>query len=193
MYQWEVYNLEVGMYFDIIPYVYLSVENLNYFAELGENFISTCESNFTDQPGVTYDYSFDNSTENIYFESWLGGDLVGNYTSYLGGLGGTPEIYSADLSFGNNFQVTINKTTGIIVGMGYRGWTKGQLNQSSVKVSMEYEYEYTSYKLPRFSFGTYRNYFMGFKILYGIIPLGIGVGIFVPLYYRRKKLASNHE
>lgn len=128
---------------------------------LGENIIKHFDGLPNKYSDIVCQYDYYSIDNLLYFESWVGGWVKMNF----GDLINDQSSFPSDIIFGNNFHFTVDKETGIIFGLGRRGWVDGTINNISVKISMSFEYELDSYDLPDYSLGSYKNFFRNDKIL----------------------------
>lgn len=187
IYLWSMHNFSNGLFFNIYPYINPTAENHEFFENLGENFLSDFATVSQDYPGLEYNYRYFEKDNIVYFESWLGGEISGVYGPAIGYY----YDYLAEVEFGNNFHIAFDKVSGLVTGFGFRGWTNGVLNGQDVKVSLEYQYQLVGYRLPRYTFGTYKDFLpsIGLIVSSVLVPIII-IAVCVPVIvkYRRKKL-----
>ncbi len=176
-------------FFGIRPYIHPTTYSYEFFNTLAEVFNSTYKSYSTIYPNFECDFNIQSSNNLVYIESWLGGKIKGS----CGEIFGFNDDVPTNINFGNNFHIAFMNETGLVQGMGYRGWVKGKINETSVKVSIEYQYELHNYNLPDFIFGIYyydfnSNYY--YLFLLPVIIIGGAIGFIV---YRRKKKKVGNE
>lgn len=190
-YWWHYYNFSVGNYnytlgFSRFVYPYLQPirDHWNLIASIEETFTPIFES--YNQLGYDIDYAFIYKDENdlVYFESWNGGTV----DSDVGCITGEFDDTEASLSYGDQFQVAIDKISGIVKGLHYRGWANGVVKGYNIKVSLDFHYELKGYNLPRFSYGVYSNYVLGNGFLISIASFTFFTIVLIIISKRRKSI-----
>lgn len=145
------------------------------------------------QTDISFSYNYTENENILFYESWIGGKIDGNFGSALTG----GKNYESDITFGNNYLFTVKKDTGIIQGYGRRGWVKGTINDLNVKISISCEYKLLDYELPNYSFGNYYNFLANNNLAIIIaIPSSVVlliVSILLGFYLRKKRLLKNQS
>ncbi len=156
---------------------------------LGEDIIHKFHARSWQYQDIEYSYDYTIADEMLYFESWIGGKIDDEFGWILDGRDNMP----MDIKFGNNYHFAVDRESGIVHGFGRRGWVNGEINNTSVKVSMTCEYELDGYNLPKYEFGNFRNFLVGNTgLIIGIIVPAILIpsGVIFVIIYRRKKKAN---
>ncbi|MBK5115167.1 MAG: hypothetical protein KGD59_03680 [Candidatus Heimdallarchaeota archaeon] len=180
---WAYESFDSGYYFFLYPYLIPTGTSWSFFASL-DTYITTTLTPYA-MPG----YSLENNTnyvnneEEVSFESWVGGEI----DSSNGFIYGFTAGLSAKVSFGNQFQIAFDKTTGLCKGLRIRGWCEGTINGKSIEISLDYQYETKNYNLPSLSLGSYNNYFSKLPYLYFLIPSILLPSAIVILLVRKKR------
>jgi len=183
---WDWEDFESGFYFFLYPYIIPASSTWSFFASLNESFIPyfTYYNYLQSDIDYTFHYSYDSNK--LYYESWNGGNINGAH----GFMGGFTEDIDASFAYGNQFQIVIESSTGIVKGIHFRGWSKGSCNNKAVDLVLDYQYELSSYSLPRFKFGSFPfNYYKLLYILPTVFILSL-IPLTVFLYKKRSKKKS---
>jgi len=172
-------------FFGIRPYIHPIEYNWNYINALENNLYDTYV--YTSKyPEVDCKYALIKSNDLVKIESWIGGKLNGMYGEQFD----AGKNFPSDFSFGNSFHIVYLNSSGLVYGMGYRGWVQGTINSTSVKVSLEYQYQLINYSMPRYHFGTYKRFGDLRVVLAVTILFLIVVVVTVPtaIYLRKKRM-----
>ncbi|HUT81238.1 MAG TPA: choice-of-anchor S family protein [Candidatus Bathyarchaeia archaeon] len=180
---WEREDFSKGFYFFLYPYINPVTTTWSFFASLNETFIPYFTYYNYLQSDIEYTFHYSYDSNKLYYESWNGGNIKGSH----GFMGGFTEDIDASFAFGNQFQIVIESSTGIVKGIHFRGWSKGSCNNKAVDLVLDYQYELSSYSLPRFKFGSFPfNYYNLLYILPPVFILSL-IPLIVFLYKKRCK------
>lgn len=165
--------------FQLKPYIDPSPLNLDFLSSLGDTITNSMYVWKFHNPNLEYEFDYIDSEGVIYFESWFGGNINNDFGTIIG----FTSSYQSTFDFGNNFQLSLNKQTGVVQGFGFQGWVDGVINNKQVKVSLEMQYELAGYNLPKYAYGLYRNFASGFGLLITLFTLIL----LIPIWQMRKK------
>jgi hypothetical protein len=178
---WNYINFSAGVVFNLYPYIQPTQSNLEFFSEITDDFITYFESISTQYPNLNFQYLLKEKSNQIYYESWIGGEING----LLGSALSLFPNYQANTSISNHFHITVDKSSGLIKGFGYKGSVKGILNNQTVSTFIEFAYKIGGYCFPNYQLGPYR--YLGLKIG---VPIGVVVFAGISSFFiirRRKK------
>lgn len=175
------YHFAYEVLYQIRPYIHPPNNNyLENISSLGEDITKAFSKWYYKYPNIEYSYESSEKDGLILFESWVGGKV----NSPFGKIITDGSDYNSSITFGNNYHLAVEKTTGVVHGFGRRGWVKGKINDTIVKVSMDCQYELEGYDMSDYVFGNYTNFVPGFGI---ILPFIVLVVSFCRKQYLRRK------
>ncbi len=161
------YLLDLYLY-QILPYLKPAYNSYLLSPEtLGEDIESSFKNNYL-YPDIECSYFTSTKNGEVYFESWIGGKIDTQFGSIVNEVDDR-DNYPTDVEFGINFHYCIDNNTGIVLGVGRRGWVEGQIDEIEVKASMDIEYELQGYDFPKYRYGN-EDFSMFFYLLIILIP-----------------------
>lgn len=189
---WELNKkIEQGYNLYIYPYIIPSFETWNYFETIGDTFESEYEDYKNQGHAVNCQFVYTDEQGIVTFEIWCGGVLSGLYSDIFESAYDIP----ANILFDNLFKIVIEKSSGIITGLGIKGRTEGYLNQTKVKVKYDYYCGIEDYKVQEFTIGP-KFYVLPYlirdlKIILPILSMFMIVCIIV--FILRKRLKNKEK
>ena len=179
---WDRENFDDGFYLVLYPYIDPIDDSWNYLQTLGNASLNELAEYKALGHDLEGDFTFTDINNVIYFETWNTGIVNGQYDELLGYPFGLPE----NCSFLNRFQIAFEKTTGVLLGMHMKGWTKGEIPSGNVDLSMEYQIERVGYNLPWFKIKNNARILVG--ILVPVIAIGsVSIPVILVIHKRRMK------
>lgn len=186
---WRNYALLSLFFFKITPYIH----PCSYNWETIQNLETTLNSKYNHTeifPKVDAYFKKELSEDVVFIESWIGGNIDGLYGEYFD----ISSNYNSNITFGNNFHISFINSTGIVQGLGYRGWVKGIIKDLPIKASIEYQFTLLDYNLPDYSFGIYHSFLTRPELMLIVtLPTSvilITLGTFLGIFYYRKRLTK---
>ena len=155
---------------------YISPENNTYIEspnQLGLDLYTLVDSWSISHPNIQCSYNYTISSNILYFESWIGGSIKGQFGNLLT----NNSDYSSDINFGNQMHLKVDKVTGLMLGFGQRGWVNGKIDKKTVKASLKIEYVLNNNEIQAYQLGIFNDYKSNY-LLYILIP-SIGFSILV--------------
>lgn len=180
---WEGENFDDGLYFVLYPYIDPIDDSWDYLQTLGNTSLNELAEYKTLGHDLEGDFIFTDKNDVIYFETWNTGTVNGQYDELLGYPYGLP----VNCSFLNRFQIAFEKTTGVLLGMYMKGWTKGEISSGIVDLSMDYQIKQVGYNLPWFKIKNTARILV--SILVPVIAIG-SVSILVVLVIRKRRMKN---
>lgn len=177
---WELVDFEDGFPLILYPYVEPVSSSWEYLESLGGSIVDSFHLYQDAGQPVSADYIFKDKDTRIYFESRTKGTTTNEVQA------NNPHYLPANFSFDNHFQVSYDKTTGVLLGMHMRGVTKGYVNDQFAKVMLNYQIEKTAYSLPIFTLSK-RYIVLLILVPVGSIGLIAGSAVLVISIIRKKR------
>ena len=170
-------------FFRVLPYVHQDYYNSGVVNEFEEALNSRYNKTET-LPKVQTQLRKEVNDDLILFESWVGGEVEGT----IGEQFEATHNYDSEFTFGNNFHILYENTSGIVQGMGYRGWIEGIIDNKSVKVAIEYQFELVEgNSLPKYQLGENKNFRTTIITIAIVIPITMLTFGIITLAVIRKK------
>lgn len=162
-----IHHLTILVLYRIRPFIHPDFNDyLNSPETLGDDIDSFFSKWHYRYPDIEVQYDYSEVEGILYFESWVGGKVNGQFGEIITG----KSDYLSEISFGNNFHFAVNKDSGVVQGFGQQGWVKGTIDDKAFKFSSKIEYELEGYNLPKYQFGTFKDFTKTVNLAAILIP-----------------------
>ncbi len=179
---WEFVDLSNGLPFFLFPYIEPTNDNWLAIKNIGANLNSTLNAYSLLGNDIQFNYIYEETPEQIYFETWNEGITNGTIDPILG----LPFNLPQNCTFSNQFQISFAKDSGLLLGMRFKGYVTSETDLNSINVNMDYQIEKKGFNLPRFTFSSNIWSHPGFIAIYVLIPV-ILISLTVFLSRKRKR------
>ncbi len=179
---WAGEDLSKGVYFWLYPYIEPTNDNWLAIENIGATLNSTLDAYSSLGNDIRFNYIYEETPDQIYFETWNEGITNGTIDPILG----LPFHLPQNCTFSNQFQISFAKDSGLMLGMRFKGYVISETDLNSIDVNMDYQIEKKGYNLPRFNFSSNIWSHLGFIAIYVLIPV-ILISLTVFLFRKRKR------